>query len=270
MKYPEFSKLVEIIEKLRDPKDGCPWDLKQSHTSLLKYLIEESYEYLDAAERDHKKDMEEELGDILLQILLHATIGKEENNFTIESISKTLSEKLVYRHPHVFNKKDSTITPEQVKKNWQTLKEQKKSETPQAIKEDKFKIDRNYLKQPSLIAADKIGKKTNRVGFDWKDAQDVLLKVEEELHEFKDALTRKNTQDMKEELGDLMFTIAQVARHLKFDPEETLRMANKKFIDRYDLLNDYITRDNKSIDSISQVEMNDYWNQVKNNEKKRT
>ena len=147
MKNQEFQKLQDIVKKLRDPIDGCPWDLKQTHQSLLPYLIEESYEFLNAAEDKNDPSMEEELGDVLLQVLLHTTISEQENRFTLETVAKKLAEKLIRRHPHVFEKKDKTINAEQVTKNWEKIKREEKGKNSISL------IENSVLNCPSLTSA---------------------------------------------------------------------------------------------------------------------
>ena len=226
MTHSNFEHLVTIVNKLRDPDTGCPWDLKQTHLSLLKYLIEESYEYIHAVESGSTKKMEEELGDVLLQILLHTKIAEEQKNFSLESISKVLSEKLIRRHPHVFEKKES-IEAEQVVKNWNKIKEKEQNDN----KTEKHRIDPGYLSFPALFSANKIGEKTNKIKFDWKNHTEVVGVVESEWTELKTELESKsiNKERVEEELGDLLFSIAQLSRHLDIGPENALRMANKKF-----------------------------------------
>lgn len=260
MNYPELERLIGVVEKLRNPDGGCPWDLKQTHQSLLKYLVEESYEFIDACERRDSKDMEEELGDVLLQVLLHATIAKQEERFSLESVAKRHADKLIYRHPHVFEDVDKGISSDQVITNWEKLKKaEKKSES---------EIPLSLLKLPSLVSAEKIGKKTSKINFDWPNATEVLKKVREELDEFQKELDKKE-QDrakMQEELGDLLFSTAQLARHLKFDAEETLRKANNKFVQRFHKMERLMKEDGTSFEGNTQKKLDLYWDRVKNEE----
>ena len=263
MSYPNFEKMVEVISMLRHPTKGCPWDLKQTHKSLLRFLIEESYEYLHATETEDYELMEEELGDVLLQVILHCVIAGETKKFDIESVSKVLSEKMIRRHPHVFEDPDIAKDEAQVKENWEKIKKEEKSG------KDIRHIDHSYLAFPALFSAYKIGKKTNQIHFDWPDAKEVLLKVEEELNELKEEINaEKISKDrIKEEMGDFLFSAAQLARHLGVEPEETLRDANRKFIRRFTHMEDLIHEDNKKVIEMNQLEMDEYWNKVKSIEK---
>ena len=218
--YIEFARLVEVVKKLRDPDGGCPWDLKQTHNSLLKYLIEESYEFIHATESEDIEEMEEEIGDVLLQVLLHAQLASEKDNFNIESVSKKLADKLIYRHPHVFKEKNENISEEEVVAKWDDLKKSEKEGKDQSL------IDNSYINFPALFSANKIGKKTNKINFDWDDATQVAYKVEEEWQELKEEIGPNagqiNIERVEEELGDFLFSAAQLGRHLGIDPEDCL------------------------------------------------
>ncbi len=267
LKVPNFEKLVDVIEELRHPEHGCPWDLKQSHESLLKYLIEESYEYLDAVHKKSFPDMEEELGDVLLQVLLHSQLAKEAGKFDIESVSLKLREKLIRRHPHVFEKRDTKIDVSEVLSNWEKIKAEEKAKDD--AKKTHHRITNNYLNMPSLSSAMKIGKKTNEIKFDWDDYNQVAYKVEEEWQELKEELAPAtlNKERVKEELGDLLFSMAQLARHLDVDPEDALREANSKFIRRFNQMENLMIEKGAVLENMNQTEMDHYWNEAKQNEK---
>ncbi|MFL5785738.1 MAG: nucleoside triphosphate pyrophosphohydrolase [Bacteriovoracaceae bacterium] len=258
MNYPELERCIEVIKKLRDPKGGCPWDLEQTHESLLKYLIEESYEFVEAVEKKEPKLMEEELGDVLLQVLLHSTIGAESRNFTLESVAKTLADKIVKRHPHVFG--DVKVSSsEEVTANWKAIKEKDKSGK-------KYAIDEKVLQAPALTSSYNIGKKSTKVNFDWEDHHQVIGKVEEEWQEVKDELppgNLYNKERAREEIGDLLFSVAQLARHLDIDPEECLRDANRKFINRFKKVEDEVTRRGQKLGEVPQAELDKIWVEVK-------
>jgi len=195
----------------------------------------------------------------LLQVLLHATIGKQHGNFDLESVSKRLADKLIYRHPHVFAEKDPSIQAEQVETNWEMLKQKQKKQT--------YEIDETYLKFPSLFSADKIGKKTNKLGFDWKNATQVMTKVDEELNELKSAIKENDLKNTHIEFGDLLFTMAQLGRHLKLDPEMSLRDANSKFVRRLKFMEDAIKADGLVLSELKLDELDKYWDKVKTDEK---
>lgn len=254
----ELINLIEIVRKLRDPDNGCPWDIKQTHKTLTKFMIEEAFEFVSAVESDNSNEMQEELGDVLLQVLLHSIIAEEKNIFNLESVSKVLADKLIRRHPHVFG--DTKVgSIEDVKKNWEEIKKQEKGDKQRLI-------DSNLLNFPALSSANKIGKKTNKIGFDWEDHNQVVYKVEEEWQELKEELVsfeQRNHDRISEEVGDFLFSTAQLARHLGICPEECLRKANKKFINRFHKMENLIEQDGKDINEMNQMEMDEYWGQVK-------
>lgn len=268
MNKSNFENLKDVIAALRDPVDGCPWDLKQTHESLLKYLLEESYEFVEAVEEKDPKKMEEEIGDVLMQVLLHAQMASEKNQFDIESVSKVLTEKLIRRHPHVFENKNTAITSDQVVLNWEKIKaEEKLREQGEA---SHHRIKKSVLNAPALLAATKIGKKTNELKFDWDDYNQVSYKVEEEWQELKEELTPHrpiNRDAVFEEMGDLLFSIAQLARHLDMDADAALHAANKKFLRRFHSMEDLMEKKGKRLESMNQEQMDVYWNQAKVNEK---
>lgn len=259
MERPALNRLIDIVAKLRDPQKGCPWDLKQNHESLLPYLIEESYEFADAVGRHQSRDMEEELGDLLLQVLLHAQIASETEAFNLESVAQRLAEKLVRRHPHVFASNGETLTPEQVQQRWGEIK--------QAEKKDQGPIiGRRYLHHPALTSAHKIGEKTRELNFDWEDASQVVYKVEEEWQELKEEIIpgqHVNQERIAEELGDFLFSTAQLARHVGVDPEDALRSANEKFIKRFAQVEQIVKEKGESFEELTQAELDQYWNIVK-------
>ncbi len=265
MEYPQIQRVISVVEKLRHPKDGCPWDLKQTHKSLLKYLIEESYEFKYATETEDIQEMEKEIGDVFFQVLLHAQIASEKNQFDIESVAKKLADKMIYRHPHVFEDKSHASTPEEVIENWEILK--KKEKDNQKPKDFFTKED---LCMPALMSSEQIGKKSAKVNFDWDTYQQVMLKVQEEWDEVQEELNAKehNKDRIKEEIGDLLFSVTQLARHLDIDAEDALADSNKKFIKRFSLLETKIKDDKKDIQKMNIPELEHYWSLVKKELKK--
>lgn len=262
MEYPEFSKLVQVVKELREPETGCPWDLEQTHSSLLSYLFEESYEFKEAVERGKPEEMKGELGDILLQVLLHSQIASENNNFDIEDVAKSLADKMIRRHPHVFNNiSNNKVSSQEVTENWKAIKEKEKGKKTRAI-------ESKVLHAPALEAACNIGKKTKLLNFDWSDASQVAWKVEEEWQELKEELMPSvlNKERIGEELGDFLFSAAQLARHLDHDPEELLQRANRKFLKRFHKVEDLITHDGLSFKDLTQEELDHYWVRVKSEE----
>ncbi len=259
MEYPQIKRAIDVISKLRDPENGCPWDLKQTHKSLLRYLIEESYEYVHAVETENFEKMEEEIGDVLLQVLLHSQIASESGKFDLESAARKLSDKMIYRHPHVFQDKSLAETPEEVMKNWEELKQKEKKKKSEHFftEEDTF--------MPALMSANKIGKKSADVNFDWDEISQVMDKVDEELIEVKEEMKdiEGNKENIKEEIGDLLFSVAQLARHMDIDPEQSLRDANIKFIDRFTKLETAIKADKKDMMQMKVPELEEYWQKIK-------
>lgn len=256
MDYPELARAIAVIGKLRDPEGGCPWDLRQTHSTLLRFLIEESYEYIYAVDQDDPQKMEEELGDVLLQVLLHAKIASEKQHFDIESVAKKLADKMVHRHPHVFEDPAIARTEAEVKANWNQLK--------QSERKNEYHIRIEDAYSPALHASDKIGAKSQAVNFDWDNIQDVLAKVEEELAEVKVELKKtNNSKAIFEEMGDLLFSVAQLARHSGFSPEEALKQANLKFIKRINIVEDKVKADGQRMQDLSTETLEQYWSQVK-------
>lgn len=266
MSFPEFERLYKTIEKLRDPEGGCPWDLEQTHGTLLKYLIEETYEYIHAVESNDSDKMEEEIGDVLLQVLLHCIIAKQDKKFTFESVSKVLADKMIRRHPHVFS--DTKVSGiDDIKENWEDIKK-KENSTKKG-----YAISDDLLNFPSLVSAYKIGKKTNKLNFDWSDPMQVSYKVEEEWQELKEELAsypRMNKERVQEELGDFLFSAAQLSRHLDIDPEMALREANIKFKRRFNQVEDLARAKNIDMSTTSQDELENLWLEVKVREKSKT
>jgi tetrapyrrole methylase family protein / MazG family protein len=218
-----FEELVEIVRRLRAP-GGCPWDREQTHESLKPFLIEEAYEALDAVDRKSPADLREELGDVLLQIMLHAQIGAESGEFDVADVVSGLSRKLVARHPHVFGE-TSVSGADEVLVNWEKIK--KKEKAARGL------FDGLPASLPALQLAARMGEKAGRVGFDWTDAAGVREKVAEELRETDDAVATGDRAEIEHELGDLLFAIAQWARHLDQLPEEALRAGCRKFSARF-------------------------------------
>jgi len=246
-----FEKLTETIAKLRDPIKGCPWDLQQTHHSLLKYLIEESFEYLYAVEQNDPQKMKEELGDVLLQVILHSQLASEKQQFNIQDVCQTINEKMITRHPHVFSQASRDL--QDIEMNWEKLKN----------KEKKNYYNEEDLHTPSLICSQKIGEKAKKINFDWNSVKDVLVKVEEELEELKIELHKNDHEKIEEELGDLFFSLVQLSRHLKLDASETLRKANKKFIRRFTFIEDVLKKQKKSLFDTDQKTLEKLWLEAK-------
>ena len=262
MSSPEISKLFKTIKKLRHPTQGCPWDLKQTNKSLIKYLIEESYEAIYAIENEDSLELKDELGDVLLQVLLHSIIKEETGEFSLQDVIDNLEEKIIRRHPHVFAG-EVVSDVQDVKHNWQKIK---KKENEIKHKDQSKKISKKQLALPALLSSLKIGTFTNEKNFDWVKTNQVILKVEEELNELKAEIVAKNKSKTKEELGDVLFTMAQLSRHLGFCPEEVLKSANSKFAKRYNKMVDL--NKGEDIKDLSPKKKEKLWLEVKKTERK--
>jgi len=257
MNTPELHRLIDVINALLHPETGCPWDLKQTNKSLLPYLLEESYEFMNAVEKNDDKEMVDELGDVLLQVLLHAKIANHQKRFDLESVAKNLADKMIRRHPHVFKEGGKSISEEEIKENWKNIKKEESG--------GRTKINFDDLAFPSLMSSYKIGKKTTSLNFDWDSVDQVLYKVEEEWQELKEELAPQtyNKERAAEELGDFLFSAAQLARHMGHNPEELLRDANKKFIKRFMAMEDMVAKEGEDITKMTQQELDVYWGHVK-------
>lgn len=228
-----LKHLIEVVAKLRDPEVGCPWDLEQTPESLIPYVIEEAYEVVDAIQRGNQEEVSEELGDLLLQVVLQAQIFSEGQSFDLGDVAEGISRKLIRRHPHVFGDVQAE-TPEQVKVYWEQIKAQEKG----GIDETKLtpKLERYARTLPPMTAAMKISKKAAKAGFEWDDLEGVWGKVHEELDEFRQALDHEPIENQEAELGDVLFSLLQIARWRGLDPVAALQGTNRRFIERFGLL----------------------------------
>ena len=221
------QQLVEVVARLRDPQGGCPWDLEQTHASLVPYVLEEAHEVADAIRQGSTADLEEELGDLLLQVVLHAQIAREQQRFDLESIARTISAKLVRRHPHVFGGEP---------RSWEAIKAEEKAQKATTGNSSSPLSDQLADKvrgMPALAGAMAISKKAAKAGFEWEDIEGVWGKVNEELDELKEAVASGDRAHAQEELGDVLFTLVNVARWCGLDPEEGLAGTNQRFLDRF-------------------------------------
>ncbi|KQL47006.1 hypothetical protein AN963_19340 [Brevibacillus choshinensis] len=260
--YRQFSYLKDIVAILRSP-DGCPWDREQTHQSIRKNLIEETYEVLETIDDEDPDAMCEELGDLLMQIMLHSQIASEDGYFTVDDVVATLNEKLVRRHPHVFGEKSANDSEEALA-NWQEIKAQEKAAKgiDTTVESQLAGIPRDL---PALMYAYKLQKKAAQVGFDWDDVADVYAKVEEEYRELREA-----TEDERAgELGDLLFAVVNLARFMGLDPEEALALTNNKFKQRFSYIEDKLRETGKSFDDTDLKEMDQWWEEAKQHGKRR-
>ena len=250
----EIDAFIETVARLRAP-GGCPWDREQTHKSILSCLLDESYEFFEAVENNDTAGMREELGDLLLQVVLHAQMAVEAGTFTLDDVAREINEKLVRRHPHVFGDTQVSSTKD-VLKNWETIKKGEK-------KHRKYLTDDIPDALPALFRAEKMQRRVARVGFDWKDMNPVLDKVEEEFAEFRQAVHGNNQREAEEELGDILFALVNVARHKNICAEDALRLTTKKFARRFRYIEDKYNELGKDIPAASLEEMDAYWEESK-------
>ena len=254
-----LQRLVEVVAQLRSPEDGCPWDLAQTPQTLIPYVIEEAYEVVDALQQGDKKAISEELGDLLLQVVLQAQIAGESQDFTLEEVAEGITNKLIRRHPHVFG--DVRVdNAEEVNQNWEKIKSAEKGETPEQAALPSRKLDRYARSLPPLIAGMKISKKAAAAGFEWQNIEGVWSKFEEELGELKEALATEDKAHQESELGDLLFTIINLARWYDLDPFAGLQGTNRRFIQRLEVMEKFADRPLKTYDL---EELESLWQQAK-------
>ena len=254
----EFLELVKVMEKLRGP-DGCPWDRQQEPEDLKACLIEETYEVIEAIDRKDPGHLQEELGDLLLQVVFLSQIAQEREQFTIREVILKIIDKLTHRHPHVFGGK-KLENPDQVLDQWERIKAREKEES------DNLLLDGVPNSLPALLKAYRIASKASRVGFDWESASGALAKVEEELEEFRQARDRGANENAREELGDFLFAVANLCRHLGWNPEDALQDANRKFLVRFNRLERKLRQQGKRLSEADSRELDSLWEEVKGEE----
>jgi len=255
-----IARLLRIMTRLRAP-DGCPWDREQTHRSLRPYLIEECYEACDAIDEGDAAALREELGDLLLQIVFHAQVATEAGEFDFDAVAKAIADKLVNRHPHVFGT-GKLKTSAEVLAQWDVIKKREKSR--------RSILDGVPHSLPALLRADKLQRKAARVGFDWRRAEDVLAKIEEELQELKDALARKRRRHVAEELGDILFAVTNLARFQKLAAEDLLNQTNRKFITRFQYIERAVAAQGKRLADCTLEELDALWNEAKKKRRRKS
>ncbi|WP_071458818.1 bifunctional methyltransferase/pyrophosphohydrolase YabN [Bacillus massilinigeriensis] len=254
--HREFSTLRKIIRTLRGP-EGCPWDRKQTHVSLKKYLIEEAYELIDAIDSGDIDNMIEELGDVLLQVMLHSQIGDDDGYFSIEDVIESISEKMVRRHPHVFGNV-SVENEEEVLKNWEEIKAEEKGDTKKSL------LDGVGKGLPRTLAAYELQKEAAKTGFDWPDIAPVLDKLQEEVSEFNEEASKgDNPAALELEYGDMLFVLVNLGRHYGINPEEALNKANRKFVQRFAHIEKRVRESGKDFHDFSLEELDTFWDEAK-------
>lgn len=254
----QFFRLRDIIASLRGP-NGCPWDMKQTHESLRRYLIEEAYEFIEAVNNEDDEAMIEEIGDVLLQVMLHSQIGEDEGFFTIDDVIRTLTNKMIRRHPHVFAEKKIN-SEEEVVANWEQIKKQEKQGKETSL------LENIPPELPSLLIAEQLQKKAAKVGFDWDDPEPIWDKIFEEVNEVKQAIAESDGPELESEIGDLLFAIVNIARYYKINPDLAIQRTNTKFKSRFQFMESKISEDGKEIEQLALQSLDYYWNLAKEQE----
>jgi ATP diphosphatase len=257
-----IERLLEIMRRLRDPQTGCPWDIEQTFQTIAPYTIEEAYEVADAIERQDWADLEGELGDLLLQSVYHTAIGQEAGHFSFQSVVAAISDKMVARHPHVFGNANREKSAAQQTRDWEAIKA-----TERAGKAQAGALEGVAMNLPALLRALKLQKRAARVGFDWPDTGQVLAKITEEAAELVEARDSMDRDAIEDEMGDLLFVVANLARHLDIDPEAALRRTNAKFTRRFTAIEAELATRGKRPEDSSLEEMDALWDAVKQVEK---
>jgi MazG family protein len=255
-----FDRLCQIVARLRAP-GGCPWDREQTHLSILPQLIEEAYEVAEAARSGNTAHFREELGDLLLHVVMHAEMAREAGTFDIADVTSEITEKLIRRHPHVFGESDARDTGA-VLKQWEAIKHEEKKDTHEHY------LDSLPVALPALVRAQKAQKKVARVNFDWEHLSDVVAKVDEELSETKAALASKKEADIEDEIGDLLFAVVNLARKCQLDAESTMQKATDKFVARFNLVEKELKAQGKKLGDANLAELDEIWNRVKKNDER--
>ena len=270
-----ISRLIEIMAALRTPKTGCPWDLEQDFSSIAPYTIEEAYEVADAIERGDMEDLRLELGDLLLQSVYHARMAEEAGHFDFGDVVEGITRKMIRRHPHVFGNEDVSASQYSAsgmaKDTWEKIKaEEKREENERRIAlgmPPKMKgasvLDDVATTLPALTTALKLQKKAGKSGFDWNNVAAVFEKIEEELSELRSEISNGNSEDIEDEIGDVLFSIANLARHLDIDPEKALKRTNRKFRKRFSHIEKGAQQSNRSVEQLGLEEMEAYWQEAK-------
>ncbi|MEM7293431.1 MAG: nucleoside triphosphate pyrophosphohydrolase [Pseudomonadota bacterium] len=258
----DIRKLLDIMVALRDPNHGCPWDIAQTFSSVAPYTVEESYEVADAIEREDMDDLKDELGDLLLNIVFHAQIADERGLFDFSAVVESICEKMIRRHPHVFEP-DKTGSQPDLHIAWEAQKaEERRAKRGADARDEDSALAGVALALPALMRAQKLGKRASRVGFDWRDIDPVIGKIREELEECEEALGESKSRQ-HEEIGDLLFAVVNLARHAKVDAEQALRDANNKFQARFERVEQGVRNSNQRLEDCSELELDTLWEAAK-------
>lgn len=253
-----IDKLLGVMAALRDPQSGCPWDLKQSFSTIVPFTLEEAYEVADTIERGDYDHLKEELGDLLFQVVFYARLAEEEGRFDFADISDGMAEKLIKRHPHVFNTDTTAVDESQIKANWEITKAQERQQKGQpGVLAD------IPLGLPALTRAQKLSKRASGVGFDWPDSKGVWAKLDEETEELKQAIANQDADNIEEELGDMMFVMVNLSRHLGVDAETALRKSSGKFEQRFAHVEQRVESSQQDWSEVKLSQLDEYWCEAK-------
>lgn len=261
-----IEALLALMGRLREPETGCPWDLEQSYQSIAPSTIEEAYEVVDAIERGDYQHLKEELGDLLFQVVFYSQLGREDGYFSFDDIVLGITDKLLRRHPHVFpdGTVDSRVEPGKrlseadVKEQWEAIKQDERSE-----KGHRGALSDVPVNLPSIARAYKLQKRAARVGFDWPDVHGVIAKIQEELGELEQAIASGRKEAMEAELGDALFTLINLARHLKLEPDSALRACNRRFVERFEYVESALQERGRDLGQADMAEMEALWQEAK-------
>jgi MazG family protein len=258
----ELHKLIDIMVKLREPGSGCPWDIKQTFSTVAPYTIEEAYEVADAIERNDMKDLKCELGDLLFQIVFHARMAEESGHFDFVDVVDEINEKLIRRHPHVFAG-DSGKSEEELNKDWEKHKKKERAEKGGSSTGTGY-LDGIASTMPALRWSEKLQKRAAHHGFDWDDIDPVFAKINEEIDELKAEIVHQdNQQRITDEMGDILFASVNLSRHLGVNPEQALRDSNRKFISRFEIVEQLLHEDGRQMEECNVATLEEYWHKAK-------
>ena len=264
-----FDRLVEIMAQLRDPKTGCPWDIAQNFETIAPYTLEEAYEVIDAIKRKDTRALQDELGDLLLQVVFHSQMASEEKSFDIQDVIDGICEKMIRRHPHVFADEKYDTADEQLEA-WEKIKENERTieklKKLRKFERESSALDGVAIALPALLRAEKLSKRAARVGFDWPNTDLIFDKIEEEIIEIHTAMQSNNRDEIENEIGDLLFAVANLARKLSVEPETAMRKANDKFERRFRSMENIATKKEREFSKLDLNAQENLWEQVKSDE----
>lgn len=258
----QLTRLLDIMARLRDPDSGCPWDVQQTYATIAPYTIEEAYEVADAIAAGDRAALREELGDLLLQVVFHARIAEEEGVFDFDAVARAIADKMVHRHPHVFGDTDIADNAAQ-RVHWEELKAAERDAKAAREGRKASVLDGIPSALPALMRAEKLGKRAARVGFEWPNVDGALAKLDEEIAELKAEVATADVERLRDEVGDVLFSVVNVARHLKIDPEAALRDANAKFERRFHAVEAGLAAQGKEFSAATLDEMEAHWRRAK-------